>query len=281
MNRDQSDLVSVIFSPNEFFVSLVIGKVIKDNSQQQFDEHFQFPIHIERLDTLLETKSIDIRLAKMDAQGFECNVLDGMGKALAEKIDVVVFEYADKWLFGQGCVDLLPRMNKFGFNIYKKYANGHFFDPLEAGELPGENVVVDLFAVARGFYSPIQIYKEAVSRYHPRLYNRSHGWRGQTYKETVDFCHNSGENDLCPFKIICPFGTNSEPILSYAREDSSWVPIIDKANEWVQISHFNSCIKYSSMNPEPPEWGYNGIGNEEITRNILCCAAGNAYVPSN
>jgi hypothetical protein len=136
----------VIFSPSDLFFSSVIGKVIKDNSQQQFAEKYQFTIHIERLDNVLETKSSNIRLAKMDAQGFECNILEGMGEALAEKIDIIKFEYADKWLFGQECVDLLPRMNKFGFNIYKKYGSGHFTEPLGAGEVPGKNVVVDLFA---------------------------------------------------------------------------------------------------------------------------------------
>ena len=46
---------------------------------------------------------------------------------------------------------------------------------------------------------------------------------------------------------------------------------MDDANEWVQIGRDDTCVQYSHVHSEGPEWGTNGIGNEEITRNILCC----------
>lgn len=32
-----------------------------------------------------------------------------------------------------------------------------------------------------------------------------------------------------------------------------------------------SCEKYSDLYGVPPSWGMTGIGNEDLTRNIMCC----------
>lgn len=117
-------------------------------------------------------------------------------------------------------------------------------------------------------------YRESVSKFHPHLYDRGHGWFGQTYEAALDFCKNIEGYELCSYDAICPVGAEKEPVSSYEDHDGpeAWAPIIDDANDWVQISRINSCIKYSALNPDPPEWGYNGIDNEEVTRNVLCCA---------
>jgi FkbM family methyltransferase len=52
-------------------------------------------MYVERLDSILESKKIKVGLLKMDAQGFECKILEGMGGEVAEQIDVMKFEYAD------------------------------------------------------------------------------------------------------------------------------------------------------------------------------------------
>ena len=131
--------------------------------------------------------------------------------------------------------------------------------------------------LASGLYPMGRYYEVVVSKFHPHFYDRSLGWHGQTYEAALDFCDNIDGYALCPYDAVCPLGTNRSPISLYLNvsgplEEASWVPVIDEANEWVQIALLNSCIKHSAMNPEPPEWGRSGIGNEEITRNILCCA---------
>ena len=64
-------------------------------------------VFVERLDSILYSKNIKIGLVKLDAQGFECNVLEGMGQELAQTIDVIKLEYAKKWLDAHECTDLL------------------------------------------------------------------------------------------------------------------------------------------------------------------------------
>jgi hypothetical protein len=70
-------------------------------------------VYVERLDSILESKKIKVGLLKMDAQGFECIFLEGMGGEVTEKIDVMKFQYADLWLFAHGCMDLLPQVMNF------------------------------------------------------------------------------------------------------------------------------------------------------------------------
>ena len=65
-----------------------------------------------------------MKLIKMDAPatGYECKILEGMGKDLVEKIGTVIFECAGKWLQGHGCIDIIPRMSKnYLFDIYRKW----------------------------------------------------------------------------------------------------------------------------------------------------------------
>ena len=98
---------STIYSAHNNMGNSVIGKIIEDNSRQRFDEKLQFTVNVERLDSILNT-DIDVKLMKMDAQGFECNILEGMGNDIANAIGVMKFEWAAKWLTAQNCTDFLP-----------------------------------------------------------------------------------------------------------------------------------------------------------------------------
>lgn len=72
-----------------------------------------------------------------------------MGEELAAKIHTIKFEYADKWLSGQNCTNLLPRLNsEFHFNIYRRYAGeGKFSTPLKGNALvTWKKQLSDLFA---------------------------------------------------------------------------------------------------------------------------------------
>ncbi|KAL7515085.1 hypothetical protein ACHAXN_013043 [Cyclotella atomus] len=94
-----------------------IGQSVKDWGSQQFKEHLQFTVFIERMDALLDASAIDkIRFVKMDCQGFECKTVDGMG-ALAEKMQFLKFENTPKFLSAQGCSDLLDRVKRLGFTV--------------------------------------------------------------------------------------------------------------------------------------------------------------------
>mmetsp|Transcript_1084 Transcript_1084/g.2250 ORF Transcript_1084/g.2250 Transcript_1084/m.2250 type:complete len:364 (-) Transcript_1084:103-1194(-) len=138
---------ATIYSANNNMGNSVIDKIIKDGRPQKFDEKYQFTIHVERLDSILDSNNINVKLLKMDAQGYECKILEGMGADLAEKIDIVKFEYAGQWLRGHGCMDILQRVRKYRFNIYKKYENGNFLDWLDGEKTNlGGNMHLDLFA---------------------------------------------------------------------------------------------------------------------------------------
>lgn len=106
-----------IFSGHDNMGNSIIGRTVKDWDAQQFKEHLQFKVFVERMDTLLDASAIDnIRLVKMDCQGFECKAVDGWG-ALANKMQVLKFEAAPKWLNAHGCLDLLDRVRRLGFNV--------------------------------------------------------------------------------------------------------------------------------------------------------------------
>lgn len=120
---------STIYSATNNMGNSVIGKIIKDNHRQQFDEKLQFTVNVERLDSILNS-DIDVKLMKMDAQGFECNILEGMGNDIANAIGAIKFEWAATWLTAQNCTDLLPRLRNYGFDVYSKYDGGSRFSNL-------------------------------------------------------------------------------------------------------------------------------------------------------
>ncbi|KAL7502981.1 hypothetical protein ACHAXN_000839 [Cyclotella atomus] len=133
---------ATIFSGHDNMGNSMIGQSVKDHGGQQFAEQLQFKVFVERMDAVLDASAIDnIRLIKMDCQGFECKTVDGMG-ALAEKIQTLKFEFARKWLDAQGCFDLLDRMKRLGFKVL--YGEGPSY-----GQEVGEEVtggVIDLLA---------------------------------------------------------------------------------------------------------------------------------------
>jgi FkbM family methyltransferase len=94
----------------------IVGKIIKDSPKQQFDEMKQFDIYVERLDHILKPGP-RIPLVKMDAQGYECEILKGMGADVAHTIERVHFENAKKWLRAQNCLDLTQRFEEYGFRV--------------------------------------------------------------------------------------------------------------------------------------------------------------------
>jgi FkbM family methyltransferase len=126
----------------------VVGSQIKDGPAQQFRE--PIPIRIERLDSILNTNNPgwNVPVMKIDAQGFECRIMDGMG-AVPARIRAIGTEIAQKWLVGQGCSDVgyLDKLRAAGFHIK------HSFDHLtnSAVSLTGKplgQAIYDVVAVS-------------------------------------------------------------------------------------------------------------------------------------
>jgi len=111
---DSESVKSQVFSAEGNMGNSVVGKPIKDFENQQVNEPVD--IYIERMDAIL-SHNISIPLVKLDAQGFECQILDGMAHETAADIHQIKFEFAMEWLKQHNCTDLLPRLRNFGFNI--------------------------------------------------------------------------------------------------------------------------------------------------------------------
>ena len=114
----------------------VIGKPIGDSESQEFEE--PLVIHVERFDSILKS-TVRIPLMKLDAQGFECEILNGFSPGIAANIRLIKFEMAAKWLDQQQCFDLLPRLRKFNFTITSDQGSVIATDKFSCG-------VCDLFA---------------------------------------------------------------------------------------------------------------------------------------
>jgi FkbM family methyltransferase len=107
---------SLVYSAVGNMGNSVVGKPIQDLdvANQQFSEPVD--IFIERIDSIL-THDVSVPLMKLDAQGFECQILDGMSSETAANIHVIKFEQDSEKLKQQGCMDLLPRLRSYGFAI--------------------------------------------------------------------------------------------------------------------------------------------------------------------
>lgn len=111
-------LTSTIFAADNNMGNSVIGNFVKDTEDQITSENLQFEVHVERLDSILDAKNLHIPLVKLDVQGFECHVMEGMGYEIAQTIDTIKFEFATPWLHAQNCKNLLSRMRDYGFGIH-------------------------------------------------------------------------------------------------------------------------------------------------------------------
>jgi FkbM family methyltransferase len=105
---------SQVFSAEGNMGNSVVGKPIKDFEKQQMNEPVD--IYIERIDSVL-SRNISIPLMKLDAQGFECQILDGMSYEIVANVHQIKFELDMHMMKDHHCMDLLPRLRKLGFSI--------------------------------------------------------------------------------------------------------------------------------------------------------------------
>lgn len=113
---------TIIAATNNMGNSIVGGKEIKDAPSQTF--HDPIPISIEPLDSILfpeeaghDESLMTVSLMKIDAQGLECQIMDGMPKTLMHT-RLITGEVAGKWLRGQGCKvsEYMAKLSNAGFD---------------------------------------------------------------------------------------------------------------------------------------------------------------------
>jgi FkbM family methyltransferase len=97
----------------------VVSKIVKDGVGQQFLP--PIPIQVEKLDDLLDTSHINAGLMKLDAQGFECYIVNGMPDVL-NKVFQVKYESYEKQLSSfEGCSGEIvwDKFRSRGFEVYR------------------------------------------------------------------------------------------------------------------------------------------------------------------
>jgi FkbM family methyltransferase len=111
---------STVFGTRENMGNSQIGATVKDWETQEFAEHLQFDVFVERMDSLLDATKVDnIRLLKLDCQGFECKAVGGMS-SLKDKIQILKFEYSVPHLNVQNCTDLVPKVKELGLDVFSE-----------------------------------------------------------------------------------------------------------------------------------------------------------------
>jgi len=95
-----------------------VGGVNKFSPHNVFE--VEMPVQIERLDDILDTQVTGVGLIKMDVEGFECSVMDGMPNTL-QNTKVMQTEVAHNLLKGfEGCSDaiLVDKIRDSGFDVF-------------------------------------------------------------------------------------------------------------------------------------------------------------------
>jgi len=110
---------NVIYSSVRNMGNSVIGSIVKDWRGQDDASFEKHDIVVEKLSSIInvESTTLNIPLIKMDAQGFECQILEGLDQNLGDRIQKVKFEVARKHLLAQGCLDLFTRFRNLGFSV--------------------------------------------------------------------------------------------------------------------------------------------------------------------
>lgn len=120
-------------------------------------------------------------------------------------------------------------------------------------------------------------YGEVMAKYEPKWFDRSEGWTGSTYVDAISFCAANDSYIPCPYEAYCPLGEGSLPTGGYDGNEEAWAAIMDTPNGWVQIGSLeknsisNSCMRYNSLNDNPPLWGLLRGDDVDRTPHIMCC----------
>lgn len=89
-----------------------------------------------------------------------------------------------------------------------------------------------------------KLFQDLSAAYRPIWFDRSTGWKGQTYQEAIEFCSTYSDYIPCPYNVYCP---RNKELLSgvMEHEGESWSAVINMNNEWVQVGTDNPCELYT------------------------------------
>lgn len=90
---------STIHAAKKNWGNSVVGSPVKDDSGQQFEE--PHPIALERVDDLI-LNTVNVGTMKLDVQGYECKVLQGMPNVL-ERLSIAYFEVEENFMKATNC----------------------------------------------------------------------------------------------------------------------------------------------------------------------------------
>ncbi|KAL3801043.1 hypothetical protein HJC23_002336 [Cyclotella cryptica] len=115
-------------------------------------------------------------------------------------------------------------------------------------------------------------FDKSVEKYQPVWHDRTN-WKGSSYTDAIEFCAKQN-SVLCPYEAYCPLGPGVHIYGGIKDTSSSWAPLIDVPNGWVQVGPQDTCELYNSLHPHPPIWGLNGNGDGDLTKHVMCCDDG-------
>ena len=89
-----------------------------------------------------------------------------------------------------------------------------------------------------------KLFQDLSAAYRPIWFDRSTGWKGQTYHEAFEFCNSYSDYIPCPYNVYCP--RNNELLSGVMEhEGESWAAVVNMNNEWVQVGTDNPCELYT------------------------------------
>jgi len=108
----------------------------------------------------------------------------------------------------------------------------------------------------------------------------SHGWKGGSQEDALEFCENFGIRKLCPYKAYCPNGPGhavmSGHVTDFNTEGEQWAPMYSHGNtEWVMIGQkYHNSATTCMVNDElpMPDWGNATKDQANLKKHIMCCS---------
>jgi len=120
-----------------------------------------------------------------------------------------------------------------------------------------------------------------VTHLDPIWLDDSHGWKGGSHKDAMEFCSSIGRKKLCPYAAYCPYGPGHPAIGGHTQDFSvsgeQWAPIYgENSNHWVMIGQkydnsATTCMDNYELEGGEPDWGLSEE-RAEVKNHIMCCS---------
>jgi len=114
----------------------------------------------------------------------------------------------------------------------------------------------------------------------PIWMDSTHGWKGGSHSDAMQFCESFGNRSLCPYSAYCPHGPGAPVMGGHAvdfnTDGEQWAPVFGQDNNhWVMIGQkyqnsATTCMDSKELNGDGPSWG-SSDEKAEIKKYIMCC----------